>query len=209
MDFGSILGSDNHPMPRQAIAPSTTKGLWCRSRLRSVFPQGWARANYPKIKGVGLFSLVTRPDFVEADFIPTRLFLRMDPERVLGRETGRCFATLVAPCVEAETATQAQRRYLAEEWFSQILPLDKFQVVNGKLKFEDLGENRGNRKARQSPCAGQFGTVADATTKRDRHQDVLRSYRDLAATVERRDMWEANPRLRQGQTGLEVVGIDR
>ena len=111
-----------------------------------------------------------------------------------------------------------RRDKIAQAWFSEILPLDKFRVVDGKLMFEDLGARLGAGKARDYSIRwaswdgnGQATPLPDATGSQV--PDFCSDTQYLAATIQPAANQPGDDQvtvyLRPGQSGPEVVGIDR
>ena len=235
MDFGSILGS-NATTPKEPWSGNEyaidNKGALVQIATLGFYPPRWARANYPKIRGVGLFDSWSLDPISWKPTYPNPAFLRMDREDAFwaAKQVAAFSDADIRAIVEAgeysdsravEWITEClikRRDKVVEEWFSQILPLDKFQVVDGKLKFEDLGESRGNRKARQyavrwAVCDGNGRATPLLNATGTQVPAFGRTTAYLAATVECAGAGVCGKPItvyvRQGQMGLEVVGIDR
>jgi hypothetical protein len=112
-----------------------------------------------------------------------------------------------------------RRDKIAQAWFSRELPLDKFRVVDGSLVFEDVSAHSELEKGREYPVRwaswdrnGHVTPLADAGGTR---VPVFRNDTQyLAATIrctgaEARCKNAVTVYLRRGQTGPEVVGVDR
>ena len=106
-----------------------------------------------------------------------------------------------------------------EAWLSQVSPLDKFAVVDGKLTFEDLNNGHRDGEPRQYTVRwatwdgnGHTEQLPDATGS-DIPEFRNGDTKYLAATVacEGTDRCEkpVTVYLRRCNAGLEVVGIDR
>jgi hypothetical protein len=122
----------------------------------------------------------------------------------------------------AEWMTQClikRRDKIAEACFSKVLPLDKFSVEDGKLMFENVGENRGIGRGREYSMrwasrddAGRITPLPHAV------REQVPAFRDdtkyLLAMIAPSGVRAASADrvivyLRRGQMGLEVVGVDR
>ena len=235
MDFGSILGSAGGvPNPawfgneyaleyKSGVAQMVTLGL---------FVPRWARADHPKLTGVGLFDSESfDPDAWKPNY-PNPAFLLMDREdafwaaKQVAAFTDEEIRALVETGEYSDSrATQwitesliKRRDKIAETWFSGVLPLDNIRVLGGQLTFADLGARRdiGNRSeysVRWASCDGS----GHATPLLDADVTQVPPFRSdtqfLAATIKfAASEPEDHPvtvYLRRGQTGPEVVGIDR
>ena len=90
------------------------------------------------------------------------------------------------------------RDKIAKAWYSRMLPLDKFRVVDGNLTYDDLGPSYGVGNGRQYPV--NWATLEHT------------EYVVATITVTGGDEPTDDPvivYLRRGETGLEVVGIER
>ncbi len=237
MDFGSILGSDaagpNPPWLGHEYVLSKIERPLLQAVTFGFYVPRWARADYPKLTGVGLFDsrsfdpVAWKPDY------PNTAFLMMD------REDAFWAAKQVAAFTDEEIRTVVEtgeysdpraaqwiadclierRNKIAEAWFSRVLPIDKFRIVNGRLTFEDLGAGGGAGTGREYTV--RWASCDDsgrATPPSDANGSDIPAFRSdtryLAATIK---LTTNEPEgddtvtvyLRRGETGPEVVGIDR
>src|SRR5262249_2715266 len=110
-----------------------------------------------------------------------------------------------------------RRDKIAEVWFSKVLPLDKFSVVDSKLTFEDLSAARDTSKAAREyqvrwASQDRRGRVTKLPDAVGRNLPVpLNDTEYLLATIQSPgdDASVITVYLCQRQTGFEVVGIDR
>jgi hypothetical protein len=109
-----------------------------------------------------------------------------------------------------------RRNKIAQAWFSEILPLDKFRIADGKLTFEDLSARLGKEReffigwaswdgnGQATPLPGATGGQVPAFRSDAQY---------LVATIQLAANEPGYERvavyLRHGQSGPEVVGIDR
>jgi hypothetical protein len=236
MDFGSILGS-NATRPKDAWSGNQyvieNKAALVQAATLGFYVPRWARVGTPTIRGVGFFGAGGFDPIAWKPTYPNLAFLRMD------REDAFWAAKQVAAFTEAEiramvetaefsdpratdwlTASLTKRAdKIIETWFSDVLPLDKFAVVDGKLTFEDVRNSRSKGLPRHYTVRwatwdddGRTEQLPNATGPEipdARNSDE--SY--LTATVECADAGVCEKPvtlyLRRGETGLEVVRVDR
>ena len=188
IDFGSTLGSATN-------APNSARGggeyLWNGgSTVKQLFSLGlwvppWAKKKYPKIPSVGNFeSKVFNPEtwvpeypnaaFVNAlpddDFWAAKQVMAFTDEDIRAIvDTGEYSNPRAAEYI---TKTLIERRdKIGRAFFAAVLPVDRFEVRDGKLVFEDLEVKHGfvderNHKVRWSSfnnATGQNPPLPDAT----------------------------------------------
>ena len=185
VDFGKSLGTMGwtnrfrasgfaHTFDRTDLFGSLLSfGLWKRP---------WEKAQAPGIHGIGLFSsshfdpgdfatAIPYPPFHETDrfdgFWGAKILIRFSPEQIravveLGQYTD-------PRAVEYLTQTLVERqRKTAQYWFSQVAPLDNFEVIQQqkayKVCFEDLMISYG--LSTNSRPVRYFATAYDYTGRR-------------------------------------------
>lgn len=236
MDFGDILGS-NGVQPKYAWSGHeyTVDG---KGSLRSMLTLGfavprWARAKYPSFTGVGRFDSWSFDPVSWKPNYPNPAFLLMD------RDDAFWAAKQVAAFTDAEIralvetgdytdpraaewiaeSLMKRRDKIAQVWFSKVLPLDNFRVLDGNLTFEDLSARSDSgarpeyavewtswdRNGRPTVLAGAIGTDVPNFTPDTLH---------LSATLRRAAGEPAaddpvTVYLRAGKAGPEVVGVER
>lgn len=238
IDFGSALGSDSD-MPKNArfgneyIIPRGGSALGRMFGLGFVSPR-WERARYPKAKALGRIestvfdpekwtSNYPNPAFLAAlpddEYWAAKIVMSFRDEEIRSIvETGEFTDTAVT---ETLTKILAERRdKIGRTYFSKVLALDNFSVVNGELKFEDLVEKYGfgrsgrlevtwsrfdNEKGAHSPVASQTGFRLPAEALSG---DPGRYY---AARIEdaSRPGKTLTVYLRTRMDGADVAGIER
>jgi hypothetical protein len=112
-----------------------------------------------------------------------------------------------------------RRDKLAQARFSRVLPLDKFRVMDDRLVFEDLSARGELAKGREYPVrwasCDRDGRATPLTAEAGARVPLFRGDTQyLAATIgckelEARCKNSVTVYLRRGQTGPEVVGVDR
>lgn len=234
LDFGDILGSDG-VQPKYAWSGHqyTIEG---KTTLVGMLTFGfdvprWARAQYPKFTGVGLLDASSFDPLAWKPNYPNPAFLLMDDADAFWAakqiaaftddeiralvETGEYSdpraAEWIANCLIK------RRDKIATVWFSKVLPLDRFVVVNGKLTFEDLGARAGVAGGREYSLRwaswdgnGRPTRLADEGRQLPafpRDSQYLTATISLAGTDAGDD--PVTVYIRPGRTGPEVVGIDR
>ncbi len=235
IDFGDILGSNGvfpkHPWSghQYTIEPKSTAVAMLTF---GFYVPTWARSDYPTLTGVGRFEsrsfdpISWRPNY------PNPAFLLMDFEDAFWA------AKQVAAFTDAEIralvdtgqysdprasqwiaeSLMKRRDKIAEAWFSRVLPLDRFRVVNGELTFADLGAAIGrgavgeyvvrwaawDRNGKGAPLPHARGW---------RVPDLSGDTEYLVATISNvSENTTAHPLsvyVRRGRIGPEVVAVDR
>lgn len=237
LDFGSILGSDGAgpklPWSGHQYTLERSKTSVLQVATLGFYVPRWARADYPKLKGVGLFDSWSLDPVAWKPNYQNPAFLMMDGEdafwaakqvasftdaeiRALvdtGEYSDPRAAEWIADCLIK------RRDKIAETWLSRSLPIDRFRVVDGKLTFEDLGASSGGVNGREYSVGwaswDDHGRATPLPDAAGRQVPAFRSGTQyLAATIKRTEKKsEADDPVtvyvRQRQTGLEVVGIDR
>lgn len=236
LDFGSILGSaayrPKYPWfgnqyilgNKEAVLQVVTFGF-C--------PPRWARADYPKLTGVGLFDSWSFDPLSWKSNYPNPAFLLMDREDAFWAakqvaaftdeeiralvDTGEYSDPRAAEWIADSLAKRRDK--IAEAWFSRVLPLDKFSVVGSKLTWEDLGARYDFAKRREYSVrwasSDENGRLTPLPNATGREVPALQSSSPyLAAVIECAHSGTACGRaitvyLRECQTRVEVVGIDR
>ena len=236
IDFGDILGSDG-VCPKYAWTGHEytldPKGSLVQMASLGFYVPRWQRADYPNLTGVGRFDsasfdpLTWKPDY------PNPAFLRMDREDAFWAakqvavftdeeiralvDTGEYSDTRAAKWIGDSLIKRRDK--IAEAWFSRVLPLDNFSVVDGKLSFEDLGARydfeKGREYAVRWATSDDNGRLTPLPGGAGRDVPALQSGSPyLAATIECAANGAAcghaiTVYLRTSPKGLEVVGVDR
>ena len=110
-----------------------------------------------------------------------------------------------------------RRDKVGRAYFAKLLPLDKFRISDSKLVFEDLAAARGIGKAREYTVRWKSLDESGHATALPYAGPNVPDFREakyLAATVActSGDGGCGNPvvvHIRQRESALEVVGIDR
>ena len=238
IDFGSALGSDGDrskdarlghefmlPTPKETITNILTLGL---------APKPWERTRFPDLPAAGHFESGSfQPDRWKSNY-PNPAFLNRLPDddfwaaKQVMTFTNDDIRTIVETAgisnsrgVEYIIATLAERRdKIGRLFFSKVLPLDRFRVVNSELVFDDLAVKYGFQAARdydvqwfrfdntrqtQDPISGSQSTRLPAEAG-----DALPgSY--FSAVINSRDnrLLAARLYVRKEKDSYTVVGIER
>jgi hypothetical protein len=165
IDFGSILGSAGYA-PKEAWIGHRyviERGETAKRLITLGFiPPRWARADYPKLPGAGLFDSWSFEPLSWKPFYPNPAFEMMDDAdafwaaKQVAAFTDDEIRAIVKTGKYSDPRTEAwiadclieRRNKLVEAWFSRVLPLDRFRVENGRLAFDDLGARQGVTAAR-------------------------------------------------------------
>jgi hypothetical protein len=160
IDFGSALGSDGDRAKdarfgHEFILPTPTEAITNILSLGLV-PKAWERTRFPDL-AIGRFESGSfEPDHWTSNY-PNPAFLSRRPEddfwaakQVMAFTNGDIRAIVETArlsdfrVAEYIIATLAQRRdKIGRVFFSKILPLDHFRVVNSELLFDDLAVKYG------------------------------------------------------------------
>ncbi len=235
LDFGDILGS-NGIEPKEAWSGHEytieTKATFIQMATFGLYVPRWARADYPKLTGVGRIDYWSFDPLSWKPNYPNPAFLRMD------REDAFWAAKQVAAFSDAEIRALVEtgeysdpraanwiteclikrRDKIAEAWFSRVLPLDHFRIADGKLAFDDLGTARGIGKNREYTVRWASWDKNGGTTTLPNTGLQVPAFggevKYLAAAIGcgGADTACRNPvtvYVRRCEKGLEVVGIDR
>ena len=233
LDFGDILGSDGiQPKYAWSGHEYTIDG---KAALIQMVTFGfdmprWARADYPDYKGVGRFDSRSFDPMTWKPNYPNPAFWLMDREDAFWAakqvaaftdaeiralvETGEYSDPRAAQWV-AESLIRRRDR-IAAAWFSRVLPLDKFAIVDGNLTFDDLshgqGMGKGDYSVRWTSWDRNGHATALAAAAGMRVPPFRADTQYLAATIRPAAVVNDDPvtvYLRQGRAGPEVVGVER
>jgi hypothetical protein len=231
MDFGSILGS-NATRRKDAWAGNQyvieNKAALVQVATLGFLVPRWARAETPTIRGVGLFNADGFHPISWKPTYPNPAFLRMDGEDAFwaAKQVAAFTQAEIRAIVETgeysdpratDWMTQClieRARKIAKTWLSQVPAVDRFAVMDGELTYEDLSTDRREYTVRWATWDGNGHTeqVPDATGSkipgvRNSDADYLTATVACAGTgvCEK----PVTVYLRRGETGLEVVGVDR
>jgi hypothetical protein len=236
LDFGSIMGSGGTGQKQTWFGHEyvlENKEAPMQLLTFGFYPPRWARASYPKLTGAGLFDyqsfdpLGWKPDY------PNPAFLMMDDQdafwaaKQVAAFTDAEIRALIETGEYSDPRTTdwmtkcliERRNKVVQVWLSTALALDKFRVVDGRLAFEDLSAPAGTAKGREYPVKWASWDRSNRATPLTGGEGMrVPAFRDdtqyLAGTVrctenEARCKNPITVYLRRGQTGPEVVGIDR
>lgn len=165
IDFGSTLGSASvRPnSPRSGNYLFSWREVAAQTFTFGLNVPGWARAKYPHFPSVGRFEwktfdpLTWRPEYLNPAFenaLPDDAFwaakqvMAIRDEQIRWAvETGE-YSDPAAAAWVVECLIQ-RRDKVGRAFFAQVLPLDRFRVENGALRFDDLGAQYGHYPARE------------------------------------------------------------
>lgn len=235
LDFGSTLGSNGtgpkHPWSGHEYTIDGKGSLVQMVTFGFDVPR-WARAEYPNYTGVGRFDSRSFDPLTWKPNYPNPAFLMMD------REDAFWAAKQVAALTDEEIRALVdtgeysdpraaqwisdslikRRDKIASAWFSRVLPLDRFRVVNGKLAFEDVSGDKSEAGHEYAVRWASWDRNGRATALPDAIGRQIPAFRSdtqyLAAAIkvggnEPQGDDPVTVYLRQGRTGPEVIGIDR
>lgn len=167
IDFGSMLGSDSS-WPKDArlgheFMIEKDKRVLLKTFDLGLYSPDWERADYPHIPAVGRFEAETfDPDRWTSNY-PNAAFMNRLPDDTFWAakqvmaftpleiraivDTGQFTDQRAAPYI-TETLVKRQQK-IGRTFFSKVLPLDRFSVREGELRFDDLAVNYGFSQPRQ------------------------------------------------------------
>jgi hypothetical protein len=235
LDFGSILGSDGIG-PKQPWSGHEYTGAGKEAAVQlatfSLYTPRWVRSKYPAYKGVGLLDYWSFDPTSWKPNYPNPAFLMMDREDAFwaAKQVAAFTDDEIRALVETGEYSDPRavgwiaeclikrRDKIAEAWFSRVLPLDRFRVVEGRLAFDDLGARYGIGAARQYDVRwssydnqGHLGALPEAGGM----MIPAGASEYLAATIGCSGADEAScpgsvtVYLRRAGTAIQVVGIER
>lgn len=243
IDFGSILGSRGDRQKEPWIGHQYSiihKETALRALSLGLYVSRWERSEYRQFKGAGLLDSWSFEPLQWRPEVPNTAFLRRDSADAFWAakqvaaftddeiraivETGKLSdpraAEWIANCL------MKRRDKIAQAWFSRVLPLDRFRLVDGRLAFDDLGASFSNgTPASYAVHWSVYDNDHDVSTLlRNAGETIVESSRGLSARLPemRSDgYWMATIESpgRPGQTVqvyirkrgdmAEVVGLDR
>jgi hypothetical protein len=230
IDFGASLGSDSDAAKdarfgHEYMIEKDAKVLLKMGSL-GLYSPAWERADFPHIPAVGNFEAETfQPDTWTSNYPNAAFINRLPDDTFWGAKQVMSFTDAeIRAMVETGqfsdrravdylTATLVKRRdKIGRYCFGQVLPLDRFEVRGGELRFEDLGAKYNffparayqvqwfrfnNQTGQISPLAAAAGFV------------VPRSAAGDYAVAEIQTPSAAGKLVRVYLRGEQVVGIDR
>jgi hypothetical protein len=236
IDFGATLGSDSY----RPNSPASGHVYWFAwdSAAAQFFSLGldiphWMRAHYPKIPAVGRFEAEVFDPEMWVPFYPCPAFDNCLPDdafwaakqvmtfsdeeiRALvktGQYTDRRAEDWIVQCLIK------RRDKIAKAYFAKVLPLDRFEVRNDRLAFDDLAVEHklvdprnyavqwsrfNNDTEQKALLAGETGlsmpdAVLDAAEGEYFAADISAGDKQKTVTVY----------LRKKGGQIQVVGVDR
>lgn len=231
LDFGSTLGSatEKPNSPRSGAYFFSWKESAKQLFTLGLIPQYWARADYPDYPSIGRFEWkIFDPERWVPEY-PNPAFLnRLPDDEFWGAKLVTAFTD---DEIRAIVATGRLSDKEAEEWlirclierrdkigrayFAKLLPLDRFEVRNGTLTWDDVGG-----RLRYTPAAdvtiawerfdnatGGRSSVANANTAAAPEQNSGYSVATLTSRTNPSHKIEVF--VRHSAAGPQVTGIER
>ncbi|MBZ5545145.1 MAG: hypothetical protein LAO07_15940 [Acidobacteriia bacterium] len=236
IDFGATLGSDSY----RPNSPASGNAYWFSwsSAAAQLFSLGldvprWMRAHYPKIPAVGRFEADIFDPEKWVPFYPSPAFDNCLPDdafwaakqvmafsdeeiRALvktGQYTDRRAEDWIVQCLIK------RRDKIGKAYFAKVLPLDRFEVRDGRLAFDDLAVEHklsgprdyavqwsrfNNDTEQKTPLAGETGFPLPRSVQEAAEGEYFAA--DLSAADKQKTV-TVYMRKKGGQ--IQVVGIDR
>lgn len=183
IDFGSMLGSDSDE-PKDArlghaYMIEKDKKVLLKLIDLGLYSPAWERADFPHIPAVGHFEAATfkadewTPNFPNPAFLnrlPVDEFWAARQVMAFSDEQIRAVVQMGEytdpKAVDYLTRTLIERRNkIGRTFFARVLPLDRFEVRDGRLVFEDLAAKYGFTPPRQFQIAwSQFDNTTGQHT---------------------------------------------
>jgi hypothetical protein len=158
IDFSAALGSDsdepkNARFGHEYMIEKEKSTILLRMLSAGLYSPDWERANYPRIKSVGRFEADTfnpetwtsnYPNSAFVNRLPDDTFWAAKQVMTFTREEIRAMIESGQYTDERAveylvTTLEKRQRKIGETYFKNVLPLDRFEVQGGTLRFVDLG----------------------------------------------------------------------
>jgi hypothetical protein len=160
LDFGDSFGSDSDIAkdPRHGQEYIILPMTWSRMYTLGFHPADWETVHYPQeMKAAGNFTATAFDPLTWKANYPNPAFVQMTPldgywgaKRVMAFRDEQIRAILEegkfqdAHVVDYITKTlESRRNAIGRAWFSQVLPLEGFRIVDDHLAFDDLAVRYG------------------------------------------------------------------
>jgi hypothetical protein len=237
LDFGDCFGSDSDIAkdPRHGREYIVLPVNLHRTYNLGLFPPDWETVQYPHgMPAVGNFTTDAFDPFAWKPNYPNAAFVEMTPldgywgaKRVMAFrddqiraivEEGRFHDPQVVDYMTR--VLESRRNAIGRAWFSQVLPLEAFRIVDGRLAFNDLAVHYGF----SSPAQYQFNWFV-WHNQAQKEEDVSTSegfvlpntFKSLAAgsyigcsiALERADKRSVTVFFRREGDNWKLVGISR
>lgn len=160
LDFGDCFGSDSdiEKDPRHGREYIILPVTWSRMYNLGLRPPDWETVHYPhEMKAVGNFTAAAFDPLAWKPNYPNPAFVEMTPldgywaaKRVMGFrdeqiraivEEGKFQDPKVVDYITQ--ALESRRDAIGRAWFSRVLPLEGFRIVDDHLAFDDLAARYG------------------------------------------------------------------
>lgn len=155
LDFGDSFGSDSDIAkdPRHGREYIVLPVTWNRMYSFGLLHSDWETVNYPhEMKAVGNFTSTAFDPLAWKPNYPNPAFLEMTPlDGYWGAKHVMAFRNEQVRAIVEEGKFQdprvvdyitqvleSRRDAIGRAWFSQVLPLEDFRIVDGHLSFDDL-----------------------------------------------------------------------
>jgi len=238
IDFGSILGSrgDRPKEPWVGHQYSiTNKESAMRAMSMGVYLTPSERSDYPRLRGIGLFDAWSFDPLQWKPEVPNVAFMMMDKAdafwaaKQVAAFTDDEIRAIVATGMLSDQRAAGwladclikRRDKIAQAWFSKVLALDRFRIVDGSLAFDDLsaGYDTGSPRSYEmdwSTYDNENGVLTPLANAQGAKLPPAPSTTEYLAATIRCAGNKAGPcadpvtvYVRRSGMGFEVVGIDR
>jgi hypothetical protein len=160
LDFGDCFGSDSDIAkdPRHGQEYIVLPVTWKRMYTLGFYTPDWETVHYPhEMQAVGNFTADAFDPFTWKANYPNPAFVQMTPlDAYWGAKQVMAFSNEQIRAIIEEgqfrdskvvdyitKALESRREAIGRAWFSQVLPLEDFRIVDGHLAFDDLAVKYG------------------------------------------------------------------
>jgi hypothetical protein len=237
LDFGDCFGSDSDIAkdPRHGQEYILLPMTWSRAYTLGLHPANWETVDYPhEMKAVGNFTAdafdpltwkvnYPNPAFVEMTTLDgywgAKHVMAFRDEQIRAIvEEGRFQDPRVVDYITK--VLKSRRDAIGRAWFSQVLPLEAFRIVEGDLTFDDLAVQYGfsspsqyqfnwfvwhNEAQQKKEVSASRGTALPDTLK----SLAVGSYIGCRVALEHADKRSVTVYFRREGENWKLVGISR
>ena len=238
IDFGSALGSDTilakDPQFGHEFALPDSGFLFKRIATLGLVPARWERARFPRQPAAGNFeseifepgdwkSNYPNPAFLSSladdDFWAAKIVMAFSDDDIRAiTETGGFTDPHVTGIMTARLIERRDK--IGRYHFSRVLPLDRFHVENGDIRFDDLAARYGFHAtgdktfqwSRFDNMSRQVQSLPDSTSSTIPDEAAMApigAHYSVVIRQRNEERKSVTVTIRKTQDGYDVVGIER